>query len=51
MKTLNDLANMLDKWANKIDEKAEKGLEKTAQQVYQDIVENPKKDLQKILRK
>ena len=39
MKTLNDLANMLDKWANKIDEKAEKGLEKTAQQVYQDIVE------------
>ena len=40
MKTLNDLANMLDNWANKIDEKAEKGLEKTAQQVWEDVVEN-----------
>ena len=39
MKTINDLSNMLDKWANKIDERAEKGLEKTAQQVYQDIIQ------------
>ena len=40
MKTLDDFANMLDKWASEIDEKAEKGLEKTAQQVWEDIIEN-----------
>lgn len=39
MKTLNDLANMFDKLANKIDESTEKGLERTAQHIYQDVVE------------
>lgn len=39
MKTLNDLANMFDKLANKIDERTEKGLERTAQHIYQDVVE------------
>lgn len=39
MKSLNDLANMFDKLANKIDEKAERGLERTAQHIYQDVVE------------
>jgi len=40
MKSINDLADMLDKWANKLDERAEKGLEKTAEQVWQDVIEN-----------
>lgn len=40
MKSINSLAEMLDKWADKIDEKAQKGLEKTAEHVWEDVVEN-----------
>lgn len=40
MKTLNDLADMLEKKAHQIDEKVIKAQEKTAKQIYNTVIEN-----------
>jgi len=40
MKSFNSLADKLNKWANNIDKKVEDGLNKSAQQIWEDIIAN-----------
>lgn len=43
MKTLNDLSNMFDKWVNNADKNVIEAEEITAEQVYEDVIDNAPK--------